>query len=179
MPQWAEWLIGGSEIVGLGIATVFNGGAAGVILGASFYSAVTSAVGGDLVGGIIGGITGGWEGALDGAASDFMWGAISGSVICESDNANVKPGFNEIIRKNDKLYLIKRNFFYKVVEKLEYGNMFEKKQRRIIKAKCEKIGSEYVLFDNYRYGCDAVITQQESCASKNEKTFDFKKYIHN
>lgn len=42
-----------------------------------------------------------------------------------------------------------------------------------------KIGSEYVLFDNYRYGYDAVITQQESCALKNEKTFDFKKYIHN
>ena len=83
-------------------------------------------MGGTLVGGIIGGITGGWEGALDGAASDFMWGAISGAVICESDNANVKPGFNEIIRENDKLYLIKRNFFYKVVEKLEYGNMFEK-----------------------------------------------------
>ena len=53
--------------------------------------------------------------------------------------------------------------------------MFEKKQRRIIKAKCEKIGSEYVLFDNYRYGYDVVITQQESCAFKNDKTFDFKK----
>ena len=126
LPQWAEWLIGGAVIVRLGIAIVFTGRAAGVIIGASFYSAVTSAVGGDLVGGIIGGITGGWEGALDGAASDFMWGAILGSVICESDNANVKPGFNEIIRENDKLYLIKRNFFYKVVEKLEYGNMFEK-----------------------------------------------------
>lgn len=95
--------------------------------------------------------------------------------FCESDNTNVKPGFNEIIRENDKLYLIKRNFFGKVVEKIECENMFEKKQRRIIKAKCEKCGLEYVLFDNYRHGYDAVITQQESCASKNEITFNFKK----
>lgn len=95
--------------------------------------------------------------------------------FCESDNANVKPGFNEIIRENDKLYLVKRNFFGKIVEKIECGNMFEKKQRRIIKVKCEKCCSEYVLFDNYRHGYDAVVIQQESCASKNEITFDFKK----
>lgn len=50
-----------------------------------------------------------------------------------------------------------------------------KKQRRIIKVKCEKCGLEYVLFDNYKYGYDAVITQQESCVSKNEITFHFKK----
>lgn len=95
--------------------------------------------------------------------------------FCESDNANVKPGFNEIIRENDKLYLVKRNFFGKIVEKIECGNMFEKKQRRIIKVKCEKCGSEYVLFDNSRHGYDAVVLQQESCVPKNEITFDFKK----
>ena len=39
----------------------------------------------------------------------------------------------EIIRENDKLYLVKRNFFGKIVDKIECGNMFEKKQRRIIK----------------------------------------------
>lgn len=39
---------------------VFTGGAAGLILGAAFYGAVTSAVGWALVGGIIEGITGGW-----------------------------------------------------------------------------------------------------------------------
>ena len=95
--------------------------------------------------------------------------------FCESDNANVKPGFNEVIRENDKLYLVKRNFFGKIVEKIECGNMFEKKQRIIIKAKCEKCGSEYVLFDNYRHGYDAVVLQQESCVPKNEITYDFKK----
>lgn len=95
--------------------------------------------------------------------------------FCESDNANVKPGFNELIRENDKLYLVKRNFFGKIVDKIECGNMFEKKQRRIIKVKCEKCGLEYILFDNYKHGYDAVIIQQESCASKNEITFDFKK----
>lgn len=95
--------------------------------------------------------------------------------FCESDNANVKLGFNEIIRENDKLYLVKRNFFGKILEKIECGNMFEKKQRRIIKVKCEKCGLEYILFDNYKHGYDAVITQLENCASKNEITFDFKK----
>ena len=95
--------------------------------------------------------------------------------FCESDNANVKPGFNEIIRENDKLYLVKRNFFGKIVDKIECGNMFEKKQRRIIKVKCEKCGLDYILFDNYKHGYDAVIIQQESCAFKNEITFDFKK----
>lgn len=36
-------------------------------------------------------------------------------------------------------------------------------------------GSEYVLFDNYRHGYDAVVLQQESCVPKNEITYDFKK----
>ena len=78
LPQWAEWLIGGAVIVGLGIATVFTGGAAGVILGAAFYGAVTGAVSSAVIGGIAGAITGGWEGFLDGAASGFMSGAIIG-----------------------------------------------------------------------------------------------------
>lgn len=93
----------------------------------------------------------------------------------EADNVNYKPGFNEIIREDDKLYLVKRNFFGKIVEKIECGNMFEKKQRRIIKVKCEKCGLEYVLFDNYKHGYDAVIIQQECCVSENEIIFDFKK----
>ena len=41
--------------------------------------------------------------------------------------------------------------------------------------KCEKCGLDYILFDNYKHGYDAVIIQQESCAFKNEITFDFKK----
>lgn len=44
MPQWAQWLIGGAVIAGLGVATFFTGGAAGVILGATFYGAFTGAV---------------------------------------------------------------------------------------------------------------------------------------
>ncbi|MBE5731016.1 MAG: hypothetical protein E7350_03615 [Clostridiales bacterium] len=95
--------------------------------------------------------------------------------FCESYNANVKPGFNEIIRENNKLYLVKRNFFGKIVEKIECGNRFDKKQRRIIKVKCEKCGLEYIVFDNYKHGYDAVITRQESCTLKDEKYLDFKK----
>ena len=59
--------------------------------------------------------------------------------FCESDNANVKPGFNEIIRENDKLYLVKRNFFGKIVEKIECGNMFEKKTTKNNKSEMRKM----------------------------------------
>lgn len=97
--------------------------------------------------------------------------------FCESDHANDESGFKEIIRENDKLYLVKRNFFGKIVEKIECGCMFEK--QRIIKAKCNKCGLEYVLFDNYKHGYNAVIVQQENGASKNEINFNFKKvYSH-
>ncbi len=92
----------------------------------------------------------------------------------ETDNVNIKSGFNEIIRENDKLYLVKRNFFGKIVKKIECGNMFERKQRRIIKVICEKCGKEYTLFDNYKHGYDAVIAQQESYTLKEKITFDFK-----
>ena len=86
MPSWLKWVIGGVVIVGLGIATVFTGGAAGVILGAAFYGAVTGAVGGALVNGLIGGIAsaisgdGFWSGFGDGAADGFMFGAIIGGI---------------------------------------------------------------------------------------------------
>ena len=120
LPQWAEWLIGGAVIVGLGIATVFTGGAAGVILGASFYGAVTSAVGGTLVGGIIGGITGGWEGALDGAASGFMWGAISGSVTgALTSGINIATGSVQIVGSAQKT----GSLFHQFASNVQAGKM--------------------------------------------------------
>jgi hypothetical protein len=79
MPERAEWLVGGAVIVGLGIATFFTGGAAGVILGAAFYGAVTGAVSSALFGGIAGAITSGWDGFLDGASNGFMMGALLGA----------------------------------------------------------------------------------------------------
>ena len=94
--------------------------------------------------------------------------------FCESTNANDKLGFGELVRENDKLYWVKRNFFGKIVKKIECDNTIGKKQRRIIKAKCEKCGMEYTLFDNFKHGYDAVI-QQDSCISENETPFDFRK----
>ena len=120
LPQWAEWLIGGAVIVGLGIATVFTGGAAGVILGAAFYGAVTSAVGGALVGGIIGGITGGWEGALDGAASGFMWGAISGAVTgALTSGINIATGSVQIVGSAQKT----GSLFHQFASNVQAGKM--------------------------------------------------------
>ena len=95
--------------------------------------------------------------------------------FCDPDNVNVKPSFNEIIRENDKLYLVKRNFFGKIVGKIECGNVFEKKQRKIIKVKCEKCGLEYVVFDNYKHGHDAVMTLQDNSNSSVYTNENFKK----
>lgn len=80
----------------------------------------------------------------------------------EPENNIIKSGYNKIIREDNKLYLVKRNFFGKIVGKLEYDPMAEKKQRNIIKIKCEKCGSEYIVFDNYKNGYDATIAFSEN-----------------
>ena len=80
MAQWAEWLIGGAVIGLVALGAIFLPGAAGVIMGAAFYGAVTSAIGVAALGGLIGGITGGWDGAWDGMSNGFMCGAIPGAV---------------------------------------------------------------------------------------------------
>ena len=71
---------------------------------------------------------------------------------------NVKLGLNEIIRENDELYLIKRNLFGKIIKKIKYSDTFYEKPRNVVKVKCQKCNSEYVLFDNYKHGYDAINT---------------------
>ena len=89
MPNWLKWVIGGVVIVGLGIATLATGGAAGVagfIVAGAFKGAVIGAISGALVSGTIGGISSVvseesfWRGFADGAASGFMSGAIIGGI---------------------------------------------------------------------------------------------------
>ena len=70
--------------------------------------------------------------------------------------SNIKYGFNEIVRENDKLYLIKRNFWGKIIKKIECSDTFNEKPRNVVKVKCQKCDSEYVLFDNYKHGYDAI-----------------------
>lgn len=79
----------------------------------------------------------------------------------EQDNSIIKPGFNEIIRENDKLYLIKRNFFGKITDRIECGDKLIKKQRKIVKTKCKNCHKEYIIFDNYEHGYDAIISKIE------------------
>ena len=93
----------------------------------------------------------------------------------DANNVNFKPCFSEIMRENDKLYYVKRNFFGKIVKKIECENMSLKKQRKIIKVKCEKCGQDYILFDNYKHGYEAAITKQENLTSEKEIEFNFKK----
>lgn len=71
---------------------------------------------------------------------------------------HTKSNFNEIIRENDQLYMIKRNFWGKIVEKIECSDMFNEKPRNVVQVKCEKCNSEHIIYDNYKHGYDAVIT---------------------
>ena len=103
LPNWAKWLIGAVVIIGLGVATAFTGGTAGVILGAAFYGALMGAASGALVSGIIGGITGGWQGFLNGAASGFMSGAIIGGITgALTAGANIATGAVKIVGSAQK-----------------------------------------------------------------------------
>lgn len=65
---------------------------------------------------------------------------------------------NEIIRENDELYLVKRNFFGKIVKKIKYTAKSYEKPRNVVKVKCRECNSEYILFDNYKHGYDAINT---------------------
>ena len=116
MPDWAKWIIGGATIVGIGIATFFTGGAAGVVLGAAFYGAVTGAITGAVVNGLIqGGIAGVngedfWENFFHGAADGFMWGAIIGGATSAAvSGLNIATGGVQIIGSSQKTgYLFHR-----------------------------------------------------------------------
>jgi len=116
MPDWAKWLIGGLVILGLGVATFFTGGAAGVILGAAFYGAVTGAVSGAVVSGLVQGfmsLAAGsdfWDGFSHGAADGFMWGAIiGGATSAATAGINIATGGVKIIGSAQKTgYLFHR-----------------------------------------------------------------------
>ena len=69
---------------------------------------------------------------------------------------DIKHVSNEIIRENNELYLIKRNFFGKIIEKIKYSDTFYEKPRNVVKVKCQKCNSEYILFDNFKHGYDSI-----------------------
>ena len=76
----------------------------------------------------------------------------------EANGSNIKRGFNGLIQEDGKLYLVKRSFFGKILKKVECTGMFDKKERRVIKLKCQNCGTEYVIFDNYKNGYEAVLS---------------------
>ena len=120
LPQWAEWLIGGAVIGLVALGAIFLPGAAGVIMGAAFYGAVTSAVGGAVLGGLIGGITGGWEGVWDGASNGFMWGAISGAVSgALTSGINIATGHLKIVGSAQKT----GSLFHQFASNVQAGKM--------------------------------------------------------
>ena len=126
LPNWAKWLIGGVVIVGLGIATVFTGGAAGVILGAAFYGALTGAVSGALVSGVISGISsafsddGFWSGFADGTADGFMSGAIVGGITgALTAGINIATGAVKIVGSAQKT----GTFFHRMASNIKAGKM--------------------------------------------------------
>lgn len=89
-------------------------------------------------------------------------------------NPTIKYGLNEIVREKDKLFLIKRNFWGKIIEKIECSDTFNEKPRNVIKVICQNCDSEYVLFDNYLHGYDAINNHFGSTTLHNAST-EFKK----
>lgn len=123
---WWHWLVGALVIVGLGIATVVTGSAAGVIVGAAFYGAVTSAISGALIGGVVGGIdsaingNGFWNGFFDGAASGFMSGAIIGGAMgALTAGVNIATGAVKIVGSAQKT----GTFFHRMASNISAGKM--------------------------------------------------------
>lgn len=90
---------------------------------------------------------------------------------------NIKHGLNEIIRENNELYLIKRNFFGKIIKKIKYSDTFYEKPRNVVKVKCQKCNSEYILFDNYKHGYDAINTDFSNAILSDIST-GFKEVYH-
>ena len=126
IPNWLKWLLGGLVIIGLGIATVFTGGAAGVVLGAAFYGAVAGAVGGALINGLIGGISsavsgnGFWGGFANGSADGFMFGAIIGGVTgALTSGINIAVGAVKIVGTAQKT----GTFFHRMASNIQAGKM--------------------------------------------------------
>ncbi len=79
----------------------------------------------------------------------------------ESDTDGVNLKYNEIIRENYKLYWVKRNLFGKIVQRVECVDTPFKKQRKIIKVHCDACGKEYIIFDNYMHGYDAIMNYKK------------------
>ena len=69
---------------------------------------------------------------------------------------DIKHVSNEIIRENNELYLIKRSFWGKIIKKIKYSDTFYEKPRNVVKVKCQKCNSEYILFDNFKHGYDSI-----------------------
>lgn len=68
----------------------------------------------------------------------------------------ISPGFNEVLRKDNRLYLVKRNFWGRIIKEIECENIFNKQPRKIVKVKCSKCENEYIVFDNYKHGYNAM-----------------------
>ena len=71
---------------------------------------------------------------------------------------DIKHVSNEIIRENNELYLIKRSFFGKIIKKIKCSDTSYEKPRNVVKAKCQNCNTEYILFDNFKHGYDAINT---------------------
>lgn len=126
MPKWAKWLIGGTVIVALGVATAFTGGAAGVLLGAAFYGALTGAVSGAVVSGVIEGASslesgeGFFKGFLDGAADGFLSGAIIGGTTgALTAGGNILFSGVKIVGSAQKT----GTFFHRMASNIQAGKM--------------------------------------------------------
>ena len=121
---WWDWLwkiAAAIAIVAIiGTIAAFTGGTAGVILGATFYGAVTGGISSAIIGGVIGGITNGWSGVLDGIANGLLSGVIIGGVTgAISAGVNIATGAVKIVGSAQKT----GTFFHRLASNIQAGKM--------------------------------------------------------
>ena len=120
LPNWAKVAIGAVAIAGLAVATVFTGGAAGVIAGAALTGAISGGISGAVSGAVSGAIENGWQGALDGACTGFMAGTLIGGVTgAATSGLSMATGAVKVVGSAQKTGTI----LHKAASNIEAGKM--------------------------------------------------------
>lgn len=63
--------------------------------------------------------------------------------------------------KTKTRYLVRRNFWGRIVDKINVEEIKAKESVRIFKVKCKKCGKEWILFDSRKYGYDAIMNDRQ------------------
>ena len=72
-------------------------------------------------------------------------------------------------------YLVTRNIFGKIYDKIPISQVHDIKRTHILKVKCSECGREKVIFDNRHHGYDAVVEENRLFSTDKEYQYGFMK----